>query len=216
MASDTRDRLIRTTSRLLRQQGYAATGLNQVMAEADAPKGSMYFHFPGGKEELAAAAIDRFNERVSARLAAILDESSSVRDAVTQILDDYIRLLDRTEFTQGCAVATVAVESAPDRTVLAESTDRALRGWTDLVADALEAEGRPADEAHRLGTLVIALIEGTVVMGKGERSTEPLFAVRDAIRDLLATPFPAAAGREWAEPAAPSPARDATATATPA
>jgi TetR/AcrR family transcriptional repressor of lmrAB and yxaGH operons len=210
VASDTRDRLIRTTSRLLRQQGYAATGLNQVMAEADAPKGSMYFHFPGGKEELAASAIDRFNERVTARLAAILDESGSVRDAVSQILDDYMTLLERTDFTQGCAVATVAVESAPDRTVLAESTDRALRDWTDLVAAALEAEGRPADEAHRLGTLVIALIEGTVVMGKGERSTEPLVAVRDAVRDLLAMPSPAAAGPV---PAAASPAGDAPVTA---
>ena len=68
MPSDTRDRLVRSTSRLLRTQGYAATGLNQVMVEADAPKGSMYFHFPGGKEQLAAAAVDLFAARASARL----------------------------------------------------------------------------------------------------------------------------------------------------
>ena len=84
MASDTRDRLIRTTSRLLRKQGYAATGLNQVMAEAEAPKGSMYFHFPGGKEELAAAALDRFSGRVRDLMAESLAASGASREALRE------------------------------------------------------------------------------------------------------------------------------------
>ena len=82
MASDTRDRLIRSTSRLLRTQGYAATGLNQVMAEAEAPRGSMYFHFPGGKVELAGAAVDRFAERSTARMRKILAEHDTALEAL--------------------------------------------------------------------------------------------------------------------------------------
>jgi TetR/AcrR family transcriptional repressor of lmrAB and yxaGH operons len=186
VASDTRERLVRSTSRLLRRQGYAATGLNQVMAEADAPKGSMYFHFPGGKEQLAAAAVDQFAERATARMQGYLDDHDSVRDAVVEIFDAYVAHLERTRYTEGCAVATVALDAAASHDRLAEATGRALHEWTDLFAAALVAEGRDEAEAHGLATLVIAAIEGTIVMAKGERSTEPVATVREVLRDLLA------------------------------
>jgi TetR/AcrR family transcriptional repressor of lmrAB and yxaGH operons len=186
VASDTRHRLIRTTSRLLRKQGYGATGLNQVMAEAQAPKGSMYFHFPGGKEELAAAAVDYFAERVTQRLENGLAAADTVGEAVATFFDEYIEHLDRTDFSEGCAVATVALDAASAHEALAAATGRALRGWIDRFADALEAEGRSPADAHRLATLIVAAIEGTIVIGKGERLTEPLVAVQAVLRDLLA------------------------------
>ncbi len=190
MASDTRDRLVRTTSRLLRKQGYGATGLNQVMAEAQAPKGSMYFHFPGGKEELAAAAVEYFSERVIRALDEGLDRADTVAEAVAAFFDNYIEHIERTDFAEGCAVATVALDAAAAHDALATATGRALRRWIDRFAEALEAEGRSAAEAHGLATLIIAAIEGTIVIGKGERSTEPLVVVQAVLGDLLA---PAAA-----------------------
>lgn len=188
MASDTRDRLIRSTSRLLRTQGYAATGLNQVMAEASAPKGSMYFHFPGGKVELAAAAVDRFAERATANMRDYLDDHDTVGEAVTAIFDAYIEHLDATAYTEGCAVASVALDAASTNATLAEATGRAFHAWTDQLAEALVAEGRSPAEAHGLATLVIATIEGTITMTKGEQSTEPIAAARDALRAVLAPP----------------------------
>jgi TetR/AcrR family transcriptional regulator, lmrAB and yxaGH operons repressor len=185
VASDTRDRLVRTTSRLLRKQGYGATGLNQVMAEAQAPKGSMYFHFPGGKEQLAAAAVDHFADRVMRRLERGLEEADSVAEAVATFFDEYIEHFRRTDFAEGCAVATVALDAAASHEALATATGRALRGWVDRFAQALEAEGRSPAEAHGLATLIVAAIEGTVVLGKGERSIEPFVAVRAVLRDLL-------------------------------
>jgi len=185
VASDTRDRLIRSTSRLLRTQGYAATGLNQVMAEADAPRGSMYFHFPGGKVELAAAAVDRFAERSTARMRKILAEHDTVADAVVAIFDSYVDHLERTAYAEGCAVASVALDAASTHPTLADATGRALREWTDELAAALEAEGREPAEAHGLATLVIAGIEGTIVMARGEQSTEPISTTRDVIRSVL-------------------------------
>ena len=188
MASDTRDRLVRATSRLLRTQGYGATGLNQVMAEAEAPKGSMYFHFPGGKVELAAAAVDLFADRSTARMRRILDEHDSVRDAVVAIFDSYIDHLDATAYVEGCAVASVALDASSAHDLLADAAGRAFTTWTSTLAEALEAEGRPAAEAHGLATLVIACIEGTVVMAKGGRSTEPIATTRDMLSAVLAPP----------------------------
>ena len=83
-------------------------------------------------------------------------------------------------------MATVALDASSAHEALAAATGRALRGWIDRFAEALEAEGRSAGEAHRLATLIVAAIEGTVVIGKGERSTEPFVAVQAVLRDLLA------------------------------
>jgi len=188
MASDTRDRLIRTTSRLLRKQGYAATGLNQVMAEADAPKGSMYFHFPGGKEELAAAALDRFSGRVRDLMAESLAASDSVEAAVAGFFDAEIARMERTDFMEGCAVAAVALDSAGEHPALAEATSRGLQAWLDLFTSALEAEGHPSDDARRLAALIVVALEGIVVLGKGMQSTEAIAGARDALRALLAAP----------------------------
>jgi len=185
VASDTRDRLIRTTSRLLRTQGYGATGLNQVMAEADAPKGSMYFHFPGGKEELAAAAIDRFAARMSRGIAEGLETYDTVADAVTYFFDQEIARIERTAFTEGCAVATVALDAAASHDLLAATTGDAFRGWTAQLAEALEAEGRSADDARRAAILFLATFEGALLMAKAQRSIEPMVAVRDVVHDLL-------------------------------
>jgi TetR/AcrR family transcriptional regulator, lmrAB and yxaGH operons repressor len=185
VASDTRERLIRTTGRLLRTQGYTSTGLNQVMAEADAPKGSMYFHFPGGKAELAAAAIERFAGRIRGHLLERLATSGSVRDAVAGFFDSYVEHLEATQFAEGCAVATVALDGAAEHDVLADAAGGALRDWTGLLAQALEAEGRGEPEAHRMATLIIAAIEGTIVMARAERSTEPIVAARDALLAVL-------------------------------
>jgi TetR/AcrR family transcriptional repressor of lmrAB and yxaGH operons len=185
VASDTRQRLIRTTGRLLRTQGYAGTGLNQIVAEADAPKGSMYFHFPGGKAELAAAAVDRFADAITRSLERGLEQEPTVSDAIRRWFDDYIAHLERTQFSEGCAVATVALDASCQHEVLADATSRALHRWVDTLAEALEAEGRGADEAHGLATLVIAAIEGTIVIGKGERSTEPLRVTRDTLTAVL-------------------------------
>jgi TetR/AcrR family transcriptional regulator, lmrAB and yxaGH operons repressor len=186
VASDTRDRLVRSTSRLLRTQGYATTGLSQIMAEADAPKGSMYFHFPGGKVELAAAAVDEFAERSAARMRRHLAEHDTVGDAVVAIFDAYIAHLDRTDFTEGCAVATVALDGASAHEELALATTRAFELWTGILAEALVAEGRPRAEADALATLVIAAIEGTLTMAKGLRSDQPVAATRDLLRGILA------------------------------
>jgi TetR/AcrR family transcriptional repressor of lmrAB and yxaGH operons len=178
--------LISATGRLLRRQGYAATGLNQVMTEAGAPKGSMYFHFPGGKEELAAAAVDRFAGRITANMTDLLARRTAA-DAISGFFDAYIEHSERTEFRDGCVVATVALDEAGTHDLLADAASKALHTWVDLLADALEAEGRTTDEAHGLATLVIAALEGTIVMSKGQQSIEPFVSVRDTLRTILSS-----------------------------
>lgn len=173
--------MIATTGRLLRRQGYAATGLNEIIEESGAPKGSVYFHFPDGKEELAAAAVERFGELILRHLGRGLESADDVAGAVEGFFDAYARHFEETEFAEGCAVASVALENATTHEQLAGAASHALRSWTDAFARALAEEGHEPESAHRTATLIVAAIEGAIVMAKGERSTEPLESARDAL-----------------------------------
>jgi TetR/AcrR family transcriptional regulator, lmrAB and yxaGH operons repressor len=185
---DTRDRMIRTTGRLLRKQGYHGTGLNEIVAEADAPKGSMYFHFPGGKAQLAAAAIDHYAERVTRLLHDLVVEHGSQADGMGAYLQRMADGFDQVGFEDGCTVATVAAEAAPSEPRLAEATARALRGWVDALTKGLELEGHDPVSAHRLATAAIALIEGAIVMARGTQSAEPVRQIREVVVSLLQRP----------------------------
>ncbi len=188
MATEARERMIRTTGRLLRQQGYHGTGLNQIVAEAGAPKGSMYFYFPGGKAELAAAAVDRYAGKVTELLLALLAEHGTAAGAVAAYLDRMATGFDERGFADGCTVASAAAEVAPNEPVIGSATKRALVAWTEALAARLVAEGHPGSEAHRLATAAITLIEGAIVMAKGTQSTDPVREVRDTVVALLTPP----------------------------
>lgn len=193
MTTDTRERMIRTTGRLLRQQGYHGTGLNQIVAEAKAPKGSMYFHFPGGKAELGAAAVDAFSDRVIAHLLTLVKEHGSQAAGFGAYLDYMADGFDHYGYNEGCAVATVAAEAAPAEPLLAAATSRALHAWIDSLSKGLEHEGHDPATARRLATAGIALVEGAIVIARGMQSSEPVREIRHVIVDLLAAPGPATA-----------------------
>jgi len=82
-----REAFIAATGRLLRRQGYAATGLNEIVARSGAPKGSLYFHFPGGKEQLALAAMEQTGEQLRAAIAAIMGSCETTMDGLSVLID---------------------------------------------------------------------------------------------------------------------------------
>jgi TetR/AcrR family transcriptional repressor of lmrAB and yxaGH operons len=185
---DTRQRMLHTTAKLLRQQGYHGTGLNQIVAEADAPKGSMYFHFPGGKAQLAAESLDYFADRVIGRMGALIAEKGNAADAVVEYLTAAAAGFEKVGYGGGCALATVSAEAAPSEPLLAAATGRAFLAWIKMLAKDLEREGHDPDEADRRATAAIALIEGAIVMTRGMQNAEPLLDCRDAARLILAPP----------------------------
>ena len=198
MATDTRERMIRSTARLIRRQGYYGTGLNDIVAEADAPKGSLYFHFPGGKVQLAAEALDLFGTNVERMLADGIVELGSASAAVAAYLDRVADGFDTRGTGNGCAIAVVAAEAAPSEPALAEATSRALRLWTDGLTRQLVSEGHTEAQAHALATTAIAAIEGAILLGRGTGSSAPVREVRDVVATLLAAP-PAAPGAAQAK-----------------
>lgn len=168
--------MLRTTAQLLRRQGYAATSWRQVVAEAGTPWGSQAHHFPGGKEQLAAEAVVMAGERYR-RLLVDAFADVTPAEAVRRWAEAASRELEASGWADGCPVATVTLETAHDSDRLAEVCGAAFGGWQAELADAIERHGAPGDEATAQATLVLASIEGALILARAHRSSEPLRTV---------------------------------------
>lgn len=173
--TDTRDRVLRTAARLFRTQGYHATGLNQILAEGGAPKGSLYFHFPGGKEQLAVESLQL--------------SGGEFRDHLGQAgsLDEALQLLGKrlveSDFKDGCPIATVALDAAGESEQIRGACDDAYRSWETVIAGFLERQGIPDSSA--LAITVLAAIEGALLLARTRKDLTPLIQVGNHLNLLL-------------------------------
>jgi TetR/AcrR family transcriptional repressor of lmrAB and yxaGH operons len=189
--TDTRQRMIRATARLMRRQGYAATGWRQVIADSATPWGSQSHHFPGGKEQLAAEALALAGHRYEQLLRAAL-HGSHPAEAVASWVTLAAAELQESGWADGCPVATVTLETAHTSAVLAEACRAALGSWRAAITEAIQARGIPSADALGLATVVLAGIEGGLLLARAYRSTEPLRAVGDELTAMLRARIPGA------------------------
>lgn len=182
---ETRQRILNTAKTLFQRQGYHATGLNQILAEAQAPKGSLYFHFPGGKEQLAAETItqaaDEWGLAIDAALAQTPDTLSPAH-AIADLLGD---LLERSQFRDGCPLATVALEVAGGSDNVRAACARGYQHWTDLITARLGERGVDETAAGGLAVLVLSSIEGALLLAKVQHDTTPLHRVATQLAALI-------------------------------
>ncbi|WP_447005459.1 TetR/AcrR family transcriptional regulator [Saccharothrix isguenensis] len=178
--TDTRQRMVRTAAELFRSQGYHATGLNQVLAEGGTPKGSLYFHFPGGKEELAVEAISLAGNDLRDALAAVLDAEPDPVKALAQALELLGEDLLASGFRKGCPIATVALDAAADSEPIRLACEEAYESWQSVIAARVGDDG--------LATVVLAAIEGALLLARTRRSLAPLRTVGARLGVLLGRP----------------------------
>jgi TetR/AcrR family transcriptional repressor of lmrAB and yxaGH operons len=168
---------IATAARLFHHQGYHGTGLAQVLTESGAPKGSFYFHFPGGKEQLAVEAVEASSAAVEALITRAAERADDAPDVGRRASRAIAGWLEQSNFEEGCAVATLAAEAAGTSPALREACENAYTRWRQLFADALRQRGVPAGPARELATLTVAAIEGGTLIARTERRADALRTV---------------------------------------
>ncbi|MFF2787747.1 TetR/AcrR family transcriptional regulator [Streptomyces sp. NPDC058049] len=173
-APGTRDRLVRTASRLMQHGGYENTPVKQLVREAEATLGSLYHFFPGGKQELAVAAIhfggEEFAELLRTGLAAHTDPAEAV-EGVAAVL---AQALEASDWRDGCPVTATALETVGRLPELQAACAQAFANWQHLVAAKLLASGYPEPEARDLAITVINTLEGAETTSQVTRSRTPL------------------------------------------
>ncbi len=182
----TRDRMVAVTARLLQRQGLAATGLSEILAVSGAPRGSLYHHFPGGKNQLAAEAIRLSGARVAAAIEAAMSRGPSTAAAIRAFATFYEASLTRSDFQDGCPVAGTALEAgALGATEVADACAAAFASWEAPIVRRLESEGHAPAEASSLATFVVAALEGGLLLAGARREMAPLIAVVERLESLL-------------------------------
>ncbi|QKV77932.1 TetR/AcrR family transcriptional regulator [Amycolatopsis sp. Hca4] len=183
--TDTRQRMLDTAADLFQTQGYHATGLTQLTTAGGAPKGSLYFHFPGGKEQLAAEAVRLSSERTGALFDAILRDAPDPATGIDRAIDALAGVLTESDFQRGCPLATVALDAAPASEPIRRACTDGYESWHVVLGDYLAGQGLSAGRADELATIVLAAIEGGLLLARTRRDLAPLRAVATHLHATL-------------------------------
>lgn len=181
--TDTRQRMLDSAAELFHKQGYHATGLNQLVAAGGAPKGSLYFHFPGGKEQLAAEAIRQSGERLCELLRAIVDKAPDPGTAIENVIDALAVSLEQSDFQRGCPISNVALDASQESETIRQACADGYSSWHTLIAGDLTRHG--STKGAELATVVLASIEGGLLLAKTLRDTAPLRGIAAHLRATL-------------------------------
>ncbi|WP_077090351.1 TetR/AcrR family transcriptional regulator [Mycobacterium rhizamassiliense] len=182
--TDSKQRMIAAARRLFREHGYLGTALSDVVSESAAPRGSMYFHFPGGKEELA---IEVTLLHAAQRIADI-NRAAAATGTPAELIAAFIGRerdeLVASDYREGCAVAPIVIESTPASGQLSDAARRAFQDLITTLAARFAEKGLAHDNAVRLATNVWSSVEGALILSRVLRSPDPFDM---AITQLVAT-----------------------------
>jgi TetR/AcrR family transcriptional repressor of lmrAB and yxaGH operons len=174
-------------ARLLRDQGYSATGRVQLLTESGVSNGSLYHHFPGGMEELAEAALEASGQAVAEALREALDGAPSAGLGVIQFLDIAEGPVTE-EGCPGCPIAPTALESPIINPRLRAAATRCFDQWEGLIAARIRADGWPEASVAETASAVLALIEGALLLARVSGRTTHLSYAKRAAASLLVVP----------------------------
>jgi AcrR family transcriptional regulator len=184
--SSTRDRIVETSAELFRAQGYNATGVKQIVTAAQAPFGSLYHFFPGGKEQLGAEAIVVSGALYEQLIPAILDPAA---DPVTGVRDFFAgagqHLVD-TDYADACPIATVALEVSSVSEPMRQACAQVFESWIEGGARRFRDYGVAPARARELAIAMFAALEGAFVLARATRSIEPMRVAGEAVASEVA------------------------------
>ncbi|WP_217212912.1 TetR/AcrR family transcriptional regulator [Streptomyces sp. AC550_RSS872] len=184
--SDSREKILASAHRLLCRQGYRGTGLAQIVEEADAPRGSVYYLFPGGKEEIAVEAVHLAAVNSVRHIEATRASHPTARAWVSAMADHCSRHLMETGFSEGLPITTVTLDSVPGSDALAAACRDAYRTLVASLAETLEHYGiTPAEDARSLAMLLLGALEGSMVLARADQSLTPCRLILQQILPLF-------------------------------
>jgi len=170
----TKARILDSSAELFRRQGYAGTGIKQILAAAEAPFGSLYHFFPGGKEQLGGETIRSSGRLYIELFASIAAQAPDVPSAVGDFFAGAAETLLETDYADACPIATVALEVSSTNEQLREACADVFDGWIDGATQYFCAAAIEPRSARALALEMLCLLEGAFVFCRALRSTEPL------------------------------------------
>ncbi len=187
MSTPTAERIVTATAELMRRQGYGATSVKQITAAARAPIGSLYHHFPQGKQQIAATALRTSGAAYIQLLPLLMDPYPDLRVAVVAAFTAAAEQIEQSGWMNMCPVGTVAGEIADSEPALREVTAEVMQSWIDQGSAYFRARGLPAPAAHTFVIAVLGALEGAFILSRTLHSTAPIESAGQAMAAYLDT-----------------------------
>ncbi|MGU3292606.1 TetR/AcrR family transcriptional regulator [Williamsia sp. M5A3_1d] len=180
---DTRARMVRSAIGLMQRNGAAAVTVDAVLADSGAPRGSVYHHFPGGRDQLVHDALRGAGDTMTSLIRSSVDKP--LHEAIDDFFAFWRDLLTSSEYEAGCPVAGAALGGAENDPVLHDQVSGIFADWHVLIRDTLIAAGVDAARARSVTVMMISATEGALILARVERSLAPLDDVADEFRRVL-------------------------------
>jgi len=189
---NTRDRILMAATHLFQLKGYHATGLNEILKKSNAPKGSLYYYFPNGKEQLALESIELTKVFVEGLIREKLSRIEEPAEAIKSAIQEMAENLDTDESekislksTKKVSVNLVALETFSSNENLRKACESAFDAWQNIYAEKLIQGGFSRQKAEKLSMVIQSMVEGAIVMSLTKKSDTPFFEVAEAIPSIL-------------------------------
>lgn len=187
---DPKAAMIEAATTLFRRRGYEGVGVAELLSFSGAPRGSLYFHFPGGKEQIAIEAVTRAGEAVREGIRARSAITSSVEDYIETAFAGWAVNLEASDYENGCIIALVGLEAASASPALKKAADDAFASWEVELAEMAMSKGLEREGAQTFATAFICAVEGAIMMARTRNDTGALNAAKQSmvlfVRALLA------------------------------
>jgi TetR/AcrR family transcriptional regulator, lmrAB and yxaGH operons repressor len=178
-------KLLKTASRLFQLQGYHGTGLNQITKESGAPKGSLYYHFPNGKEELAVEAVKLTAKLVMQRIENGINSNNDLVTALSNFLEEVAKQFKEEDCSKGVPIAAIALETSLISEPLRSACQDAYQSFEMVFSKKLLKGGFEEEEAKEMAILINSMIEGAFILSFTKGTNEPLLILAKQIPKLF-------------------------------
>lgn len=186
----TKQRMNDAAVALLREHGAAGVTVEAVLARSGAPRGSVYHHFPGGRDELLLTAARQSGEFITSLVAGMIEARHDTREVIADFIEFWKNWIVEDGFTAGCPIVALALDERPDTPAAHALVEDTFAHWRGLLRGQLRRDGVSPARSRQLATVIVASIEGAIVLARAQRSATPLDDVAATLIELIGHSVP--------------------------
>ncbi|WP_298839457.1 TetR/AcrR family transcriptional regulator [Clostridium sp.] len=180
-----KEKFIETASRLFQIKGYNATGLNEILAKSGSPKGSLYYYFPKGKEQLALESINLAGQKIITNIITALDSIENPIEAIVFNIENIAIIIDNEQIISDISISLIALETYMTSEILRKACDEIFTSLKNIYAEKLIKSGINKDKAYELGCVIAAMIEGGITLSLTKKNGDSLRIIAKQIHNLI-------------------------------
>ncbi|MFM2392289.1 MAG: hypothetical protein RLZZ546_266 [Bacteroidota bacterium] len=180
---NTRESLIQTTAKYIQKSGFNGTGLSDILSDVGVPKGSLYHHFPNGKDELFACAVHHYKDYLSEIFLSSMKGKSTASQGLSAMIDKYSELLKKSNYTLGCPISIIALETSGKNEILTQACKEVMDYWVEKINSYLTYKGIISDEHAALDFLT--RLEGALIVSRIYQNDKALKKLKSQIKEII-------------------------------